>query len=101
MSKLDEIDEHGWAESREDNDGKSVSMRVLPWSDYVLLTKAVRQLGEMRPILLALLDEGMVHDMDVSITRGGQTYGVNAQRYAIDAVDAVDPDVLKLIGGEE
>ncbi len=74
MSKLDEIDEHGWAESREDNDGKSVSMRVLPWSDYVLLTKAVRQLGAI------VLDE----------------YGS-----LLEAKTELDPDVLELIGGEE
>ena len=93
MSKLDEI-EAGVA----DVHGMAFTLSKM---DVLLLVRAVRQLGEMRPILLALLDEGMVHDMDVSITRGGQTYGVNAQRYAIDAVDAVDPDVLKLIGGEE
>ena len=42
MSKLvEEIDNHGWAETREDASGKSVSMHVLPWGDYVALTSAV------------------------------------------------------------
>ena len=42
MSKLvEEIENHGWAELREDASGKEVSMRVLPWDDYVALTSAV------------------------------------------------------------
>ena len=48
MSKLvDEIENRGWAETREDASGKSVSMRVLPWSDYVALTGAVDALMEV------------------------------------------------------
>ena len=48
MSKLvDEIENRGWAETREDASGKSVSMRVLPWGDYVALTSAVDALMEV------------------------------------------------------
>ena len=48
MSKLvEEIDNRGWAETREDASGKSVSMRVLPWGDYVALTSAVDALMEV------------------------------------------------------
>ena len=40
---LSDIDSHGWAELRDDAEGKSVSMRVFPWPDYSLLIRAVRQ----------------------------------------------------------
>lgn len=54
MSKLvDETDKRGWAELREDASGKSVTMRVLPWDDYVVLTSAVDTLIEVGRAALA------------------------------------------------
>ena len=76
MSKLvEEIDNRGWAETREDASGKSVSMRVLPWGDYVALTSAV--------------------DALMGVGRSANTIMVTAPQYDADGV----PDWLDALLG--